>query len=85
MTNANLKVAASTKIRIDRGLPLPSARAVASKYPLRAMEVGDSFAVPADTPFGRIATAAFYFGKRNNRKYAVRTQPDGSLRCWRIA
>ena len=54
-----------------------------NKYPFRAMNVGDSFAVPSEIDIHNLRYAAAYFGKRNDRKYSTRKTASG-YRCWRI-
>jgi len=73
---------AKTEYKIESGIPQPPSLSGRKKYPLREMEVGDSFVVDADQ-HTRLMSAVAYFGKRNNRKYSIR-KVDGSLRCWRV-
>jgi hypothetical protein len=68
-----------SKIRIDKGIPMPR------KFPFEEMEVGDSFVVPPDTHRTTVNIAAKRFGDKHNMKFATRTMPDRTLRCWRIA
>lgn len=67
-----------SKIRIDKGIPMPR------KFPFEEMEVGDSFVVPPDTHRTTVNIAAKRFGDKHGMKFATRTMPDGTLRCWRI-
>jgi hypothetical protein len=72
---------------IDKNVPLPEgagARGRIAIYPFRAMQVGDSFAVPKSEA-GKVRNACGIWGQRINGKFSSRTQPDGSLRVWRIA
>lgn len=68
-----------SKIRIDKGIPMPR------KFPFEEMEVGDSFVVPPDTHRTTVSIAAKRFGDKHGMKFATRTMPDRTLRCWRIA
>ena len=78
--------------KIEKSVPMPSHRMGAySHYPLGAMKVGDSFFIPfvgnEDEKFGlrqRAASAASYYGKRHQSKFACR-KVDGGVRVWRIA
>jgi hypothetical protein len=71
--------------KIESGVKIP-ARHHRTKYPLRDMAVGDSFAIDA-SEIGTLRSAVSYFGLRNNRKYSIRcTDPiKREFRCWRIA
>lgn len=51
---------------------------------LDRMEVGDSVLYSADVK-ARIAASANYRRLRYGKKFARRTQPDGSVRVWRVA
>ena len=76
-----------TKYKIENGVPMPkSGQGQICKYPFAEMKVGDSFAVAAGD-LEKIRTAASYFGRRIERKYAVRRIDPikGDYRCWRIA
>lgn len=72
-------------IQIDKSVPLPSKRANGNnRWPFREMEIGDSFALPADTKVANLRNAAENHGSRNGQKFRVLTGPDG-VRCWRVA
>ena len=66
-------------IPIDKGIPLPSAKAKKSPWPWDTMEVGDSFVVPDIDARNKAMGAAYY------RKMVPLTekQPDGTYRIWR--
>jgi len=69
------------KYQIESGVPMPiNLRNV--KYPFKTMEIGDSFIID-NVNAQIISKAAYVFGKRNNKKFAVRTN-DGTARIWRI-
>jgi len=74
--------------KIEKNIPMPTARHSLRKYPLSEMGAGDSFQIEGGPEAAaRVRYAAAYHGKRNNRKYTVRcTDPlTKSYRCWRIA
>ncbi len=65
--------------RIDKGIPIPPPVAD-RKYPLRTMEIGDSFFVLA----ADIHKTGLYNGaRRAGIRVTVRKVPGG-LRCWRV-
>lgn len=78
----------SYQIHIEKNVPipepLPGRGGRPPKYPFREMEVGDSFFF-AGTPktAKRLYVSASKFGKRNNRRYAVRSV-EGGYRVWRV-
>lgn len=75
-----------TKYKIESDVQMPETRGRHYIYPFAEMKVGDSFAVAAGD-MEKVRTAASYFGRRNERKYAVRCVDPvkGEYRCWRIA
>lgn len=66
------------KMEIEKGIELPQ------RFPFSKMEVGDSFAVPADIKKTIISTSASVYGRRNGKKFSVRKDALGQLRCWRV-
>lgn len=82
------------QIHIEHNIPMPghSLQSRSSIYPLAAMEVGDSFFVPANETKKPGALQASLGGKarawalrnRNGHKFATR-QVDGGVRVWRTA
>jgi hypothetical protein len=66
-------------IKIER-IPIPSRR----RYPYPAMAVGDSFTAPAPQARSVRATASD-FGRRHGWRFTVQSQPDGSVRVWRVS
>lgn len=52
------------------------------KYPFLAMEIGDSFFVPANL-YRRVISAASHMGSRKELKFSFRKTNDG-YRCWRV-
>ena len=72
-----------SEFKIEKGVPKP-ARAGYSKYPLRKMEVGDSFFIETGDP-SVIRSNVTIFSKRNpGYKFSTRKEGTG-IRIWRIA
>lgn len=83
-------------IQIDKDVPRPPPPTVGRpfKYPFPAMRVGDSFAVPLahattlkgeDVASARMRSSAISYGRKNGRKFTVRTDREaGVARCWRV-
>ena len=80
---------------IRKGVPLAEdgrKRGRPDRYPFKAMDVGDSFVVPAngskdDTngkAYGRVASAAHASGRKLGRKYTVRSTGEGVATVWRV-
>jgi hypothetical protein len=66
--------------QIETGVPLPTGgRPI--KYPLRDMQVGDSFLIPAED---HKAKSIYQSAKQAGVRITTRAQPDGSLRVWRL-
>lgn len=88
MTKANLTVAASAEIKIEKGVPLRRTSSANAKYPFRQMEVGDSFLFPAgfsDAHYYGMArqfTNSFMIG--GERKIFKARKTDDGFRCWRV-
>ncbi len=74
-------------VKIDKGVPLPDNTRWGHRWPFHEMEVGDSFAVPLDTPEAkRVRSAACHCGKRHNQRFTIRTlRSEGVVRVWRAA
>ena len=67
-------------------IPMPDARAGGPRlYPWDTMDIGDSFAFPRGAKITSVGGQASSAGKKYGRKFAVRTMPDGTYRCWRTA
>lgn len=67
--------------KIDKGIPLDKER---RKYPLPAMEVGDSFFVAG----GSSQTIGGSFAAQRPKKFAVRTVTENGVkgvRVWRVS
>jgi hypothetical protein len=80
---------ATKEVKIDKGLPIPDrTKETASKYPWRAMEVGDSFLV-AQEPGEAIhmardrANKITQYAKRTGRTFCTR-KVEGGVRVWRL-
>ncbi len=70
---------------VESNIPLtPPQIGRRSVYPFGSMKVGDSFVADALNK-NRVASAMSRDGERNNRKFTMRKQPDGTIRIWRIA
>lgn len=77
---------------IERGVPLPPRANLAghTKYPFGEMEIGDSFFIPIDTidgkkPSDSVSSAAYVFGKRNNKKFTTRqVREEGTIKGYRV-
>ena len=65
------------EIKIEKGIPIPPLGRHAI-YPWDAMEVGDSFLAP------RSVNSAIASKRRAPKVFAIRKQPDGSFRIWRV-
>lgn len=71
---------------VDKAVPLPTNASGGRphKYPFREMEVGDSFLVePLDGD--KLRNYASQFSRAKGARFVTRKQPDGSVRCWRVA
>ena len=75
-------LASASEFVIEKNVPIPLGHA-AAKYPLREMEIGDSFFVPG---IGKASdfSASYMAGKRLGRKFTIRAV-EGGIRVWRIA
>ena len=81
---------------IEKNVPIPTdSRGRELKYPLKKMQVGDSFVVPAnDVRWGKhtnggrqingVSQSVSYFQRKYGGRFTVRIQPDSSVRVWRI-
>lgn len=78
-----------TTIKIDKGVPVPSA-GHKNKYPFKDMEPGDSFFVSTEgqdkgNTRNRIQSCACRFAKMQNpRQQFCSRQTDDGIRCWRV-
>jgi hypothetical protein len=74
-----------TDIQIDKGVPLlRDTRGRSSPWPLREMEMGDSFAFP--TIYRDSVNNAMRYAKKtwgSERIYTQRQLGNGTSRCWR--
>lgn len=71
--------------KIDKNVPLPKSKSGPErKYPFAEMEIGDSFLVEAKNR--HLAQRSSYMYNKNHqpKRIMCRTQPDGSLRVWRV-
>lgn len=74
--------------RIDKDVPIPASRIVIGRYPLDALEIGDSFFAPGVKAQSLSAAA----NRREGKNFTVRTvqeQVDGIVvkgaRIWRVS
>jgi hypothetical protein len=56
-----------------------------SAYPLRTLEVGESFTVPANWNHTHARLAASQYAHASGKVFTCRKQDDGTMRVWRIA
>lgn len=82
---ASLKIASSTEIKIEKGVPMPPSSSGNLKYPFRSMAVGDSFFV-AGKSVGTMAANASPAARRigGGTKFTCRAE-NGGVRVWRIS
>ena len=66
---------------IQKDIPIPSSK-TKRRYPLKGMEVGDSFFTNAPQRYA--SAAAIVHGKRVGQKFTTRVE-NGGTRVWRIA
>lgn len=79
-------------VKIEKGVPIPKSESGNnSKYPLKIMEVGDSFLVPykegkksRDTQSRMTSIIAAYRNKHDVTKKFVTKAEEGGVRVWRI-
>lgn len=74
-------------ITIDKNVPMPRPQRRASKYPWRAMNIGDSF-FAAGVGIGRMAGQATWAARVTGYKFACRTATENDVlgaRVWRVA
>ena len=69
-------------VKIDTGIPVPRIAHRALKYPIRDLEVGQSFAVDLGDETS-VRQMAYRIGKENGRTFSVRGY-QGAFRCWRV-
>lgn len=82
-------------IETESGIPMPPAKRgryssrCPCKYPLRTMEVGESFFVPVSHPANlekyqcAVIAAAWKIGKKTGKRFTSR-QVEGGVRVWRV-
>lgn len=67
-------------IKIEKGVPMPSAGARELRAVLEKMEVGDSIVIDAE-----LRASVFSAFMRASIKCKTRVEPDGRYRVWRVA
>ena len=70
-------------IKIEKGVPLPKEKK-ASAYPVREMEIGDSFFIAGASIQGKEQAACRQMAGNRGFKLTIRTV-EGGLRVWRVA
>lgn len=75
------------EFEIEDNVPVPSSYVCRgnTKYPFLEMKIGQSFVFQPGEKLRSFRSCASSFGQRNNMKFTVQKQDDGSYRCWRIA
>lgn len=72
---------------IETGIPIPppgNGKGRVPRYPLRSMQVGDSFLVTdPSVSQTRLGSRLANFGKETGRKFAQRRTAEG-IRVWRV-
>lgn len=71
--------------KIEKNIPVPVSNTDRyRKYPLKEMELYDSFSVPKEeTKPENLSSYLHMYGKRNDKKYMTRSM-DNEYRIWRI-
>lgn len=71
---------------IEKNVEIPSAGVTQKKYPLRELEVGDSFFVPGENAkaIGRVRNAAFQAGKVHGLAFTCRVVTESGVRGIRV-
>lgn len=80
---ANLKLASVNEVKIEKGVALPNPDVRKPVWPLRSMEVGDSFTFER-LRLTALRSAVTYEQRVSGRRFAIRSLPT-EFRCWRIA
>jgi len=74
--------------KIDKNVPIPIGPKAIRRYPLREMEIGDSFFVPdEDMPRGKnvIHSAISVYAARSKDGWKFKSRSvDGGVRVWRV-
>ena len=68
---------------IEKNVPIPSQINGKQIYPFDKMEIGDSFVFEKEF-MNKVHYAKSQYGRRNEKKFALRRISDGRYRCWRI-
>jgi hypothetical protein len=70
-----------SKVKIDKGIPIPRGKGKFSIYPWHAIEVSDSFLLNSVGASGLASLASKRYAPK---KFICRKTPEG-IRVWRIA
>ena len=70
-------------IKIDKDIPMPgrNPNCGKSKYPMKDMDIGDSFLIPENGPY--FAASMHSLANRHGIKVSCRVTGEG-LRVWRV-
>lgn len=76
-------------MQIEKNVPMPAAHSAGRprKWPLAAMEVGDSIRLGSEKERKRAVHCAWAHTQRKvgeGKRFASRKLPDGSFRIWRV-
>ena len=69
------------EFKIEKNIPMPTNRGPVSRYPLKDMEIGDSFFVAGRDHAARNIRGVLQ--RHRPKRFSVRMQ-DGGIRVWRI-
>lgn len=84
MTKPSTPPLAIPTFRIEKGVPVPARGARGEHlFPFLDLEIGDSFVAPAELA-KKARSAACSFARREGVRLTCRSQPDGSVRIWRV-
>lgn len=82
MRRSNVIKLEQAQYKIETGVPMPPGT-VRHNFPLRLMEVGDSFLIPAHTE-GSLRQAVHRLRRTVDIRFACRREGD-SVRVWRVS
>lgn len=72
-----------SEYELEVGVPEPEERTQHNKYPIRRMQVGESFKVPMEKR-GSISATATRIAKVTGKRFTVRKVDQDTVRVWRI-
>lgn len=81
MTNTHI----TPTVYLDENAPPPDATSARRRYPFHQLtQNGHCLVFPANTDLRKLSRAAHQYAARHDFFTAVRRQPDGTIRVWRI-